>query len=57
MGERQLRDRGVSMTFRGCEQVGAEVAVNILARDPQAGAIKVGNSGGVAWVDEQDLVQ
>jgi hypothetical protein len=57
MGERQLRDRGISMTFQGCEQIGADVAVNILGRDEQAGAVKVGNSGGVAWVDERDLIQ
>jgi len=55
MGERQLRDRGVQVTFQGCQQVGADIQVNILGRDPQVGAIKVGNAGGVAWVDEQDL--
>lgn len=56
MGERQLRDRSVEIVFRGCQQVGADVEVNILGRDLQAGTIKVGNTGGVAWVDEHDLV-
>jgi hypothetical protein len=56
MGERQLRDRGVEITFQGCRQVGADIEVNILGGDAQAGTIKVGNTGGVAWVDEHDLV-
>jgi hypothetical protein len=57
MGERQLRDKGIQqVTFQGCQQVGANIEVNVLGRDQQYGAVKIGNSGGVAWVDEQDLV-
>jgi hypothetical protein len=56
MGQRQLRDQGVSIAFQGCQQVGADIEVNILDRDPQMGTIKVGNAGGIAWADEHDVV-
>jgi hypothetical protein len=58
MGEAQLRDKDTPIAFQGCQQVGADVEVNVLGRDPHYnGVIHVGNSGGVAWVDQRDLVQ
>jgi hypothetical protein len=56
IGEAQLRGRS-PMVFRGCMQVGADVAVNVMSKDSNTGSIQVGNSGGTAWVDPQDLVQ
>jgi hypothetical protein len=56
MGEAQLRGK-TTIAFRGCQQIGADVEVNVLDKDPRFGAVQVGNAGGVAWVDERDLVQ
>lgn len=56
MGERQLRGNA-PVAFRGCAQIGADTEVNMLGRDSNYDAIEVGNTGGVAWVDSQDLVQ
>jgi len=56
MGERQLRNANSSIAFQGCQQIGADIDVNVLGEDNNTGAVKVGNSGGVAWVDSADLV-
>lgn len=56
-GNRALRNHPWAPPFRGCERVGARIDVSILREDPNFGAVLVGNSGGTAWVDRQDLAQ
>jgi len=48
---------GGMVGFRGCDQVGAEIPVNIIERSEFNGieVVKVGNAGGVAWVAASDL--
>jgi hypothetical protein len=55
-GQRLIRQHGVHHSFRGCEPVGAMIPVNVLGSSAEFGAVKVGNHGGVAWVDEVDIV-
>lgn len=56
MGNRPLRNHPFA-SFQGCERVGARMYVNVLREDPQFRAVLVGNSGGTAWVDPEDLAR